>query len=46
MPLLFLLAVTVGPAVILALRVGTWVARALGYGEDPRPGYIDIRKRP
>ena len=42
MPWTFWLAFCVGPAVVIALRVITWIGRALGYPRDPRPGYIDL----
>jgi hypothetical protein len=45
MPTLFLVAVFIGPTLLLVLRIGTWVARALGYGENPRPGYLDLTTR-
>lgn len=43
MPNLFFLAALIfGPGAILVLRIGTWVARALGYPRNPRPGYLDL----
>lgn len=35
-----------GLLLLLALRLATWAARALGYGENPRPGYLDHTRRP
>jgi hypothetical protein len=33
------------PAVLLVLRLVTWIARAAGYQRNPRPGYLDLRKQ-
>ena len=42
MPWTFWLAFCIGPAVVIALRVITWIGRGLGYPRDPRPGYVDL----
>lgn len=37
-----------GAALIGVLRIFVMIARALGYGPDnnPRPGYLPLRKKP
>lgn len=35
-----------GPGVLGVARLVTWTARGLGYQRDPRPGYIDLTRRP
>lgn len=34
-----------GPTLLLVLRVVTWAGRLAGYGEERRPGYIDLTGR-
>lgn len=34
-----------GATLIAVLRILTWILRAIGYRQNPRPGYLDLSSR-